>query len=125
MRQIDSKVPASYNEAARRIGRADESNTIVRPISSNTRLVQNRPGSDIELQYHGTPVVTYHPSGSMTLLTGGWHTVTTKARMNAAVRGLGARVYQHKHEWRVRLSEHSDHVFFEGFRISAFAGAAS
>jgi hypothetical protein len=51
-----------------------------KPLENNTRLVQR--GRDIAVQLHGTDVVTFSPSGAVTLNSGGWKTVTTKARMN-------------------------------------------
>jgi len=69
-----------------------------RKIGNNTWL--KRRGDDIAVRLHDTDVVVYHPDGSITLDTGGWFTVTTKARMNehspfgvSSVRG----------EWQVAL----------------------
>lgn len=53
-----------------------------RKISNNT-YAQRRGNGDIAVKLHGTDVVTFHPDESITLDTGGWHTVTTKQRMNA------------------------------------------
>lgn len=51
-----------------------------RKIQNNTYLA--RRGEDIALQLHSTDVVTLHPDGSITLNSGGWHTVTTKDRIS-------------------------------------------
>jgi len=51
-----------------------------KPIENNTRLYMR--GKNIAIQLHGTDVVTFAPSGAVTLNSGGWKTVTTKARMN-------------------------------------------
>jgi hypothetical protein len=50
-----------------------------RKVSNNTWL--ERRGDDIAVRLHDTDIVVYHPDGSITLDTGGWFTVTTKARM--------------------------------------------
>lgn len=51
-----------------------------RKIGNNTYV--ERRGEDIAVKLHNTDVVTYRPDGSITLDSGGWRTVTTKARMN-------------------------------------------
>ena len=52
---------------------------IQRKVANNTYLI--RRGDDIALVLHATDVVTLHPDGSVTLNSGGWHTVTTKDRI--------------------------------------------
>src|SRR5665213_3455922 len=51
-----------------------------RKVANHTYL--KRRGEDIALQLHQTDVVTMHPDGSITLDSGGWRTLTTKARIN-------------------------------------------
>lgn len=52
-----------------------------RKLANNTYA--RRRGEDaIAVQFHDTDVVTYYRDGLVMLNTGGWHTVTTKARMN-------------------------------------------
>ena len=59
----------------------------------------------LRVTYHGTDVVTVGPNGSVGLSTGGWRTVTTKARMNQASNqfDLGYTVYQEKGDWFVAI----------------------
>lgn len=52
-----------------------------RKIANNTWL-ERRDHDQIAVRLHDTDVVTYLPNGSITLNTGGWFTVTTKARIN-------------------------------------------
>jgi hypothetical protein len=53
-----------------------------RKIANNTYL-QLRPAQDsIAVLYHATDVVIYHPDDTIELNSGGWYTVSTKARMN-------------------------------------------
>jgi hypothetical protein len=75
-----------------------------RKIGNNTWL--ERRGDDIAVRLHDTDIVVYHPDGSITLDTGGWFTVTTKARMNehtefgvSSVRG----------EWQVAVRNPAHH----------------
>ena len=76
-------------------------------IANNTYLVWAGPGTRIEAVLHQTPIVTFWSDDHIVLNSGGYHTVTTKARMNAFLPyPLG--VYQHKHEWYVTLSPHGD-----------------
>jgi hypothetical protein len=50
-------------------------------VANNTYL--QRRGSDaIAVRLHATDVVTFRADGTIVLSTGGWFTVTTKARMN-------------------------------------------
>ena len=68
----------TYHEAAAQLqGRCRES----RKLQNNTYL-QRRPGGDIAVRLHHTDVLTFSPSGEITLDTGGWHTVTTRDRIN-------------------------------------------
>lgn len=53
-----------------------------RPLPGNgTRLTRDTDTGDISVTYHGTPVVTYHPDGTLTVTHGGWKTKTTAERI--------------------------------------------
>lgn len=52
-----------------------------RVIGNNTRL-HRIDAETIAVKLHNTDIVLIHSSGRYTLDAGGWHTVTTKARMN-------------------------------------------
>jgi hypothetical protein len=52
-----------------------------KPIGNNTWLILNSDNS-VAIRLHQTDILTYRPDGSIILDTGGWETVTTKARMN-------------------------------------------
>jgi hypothetical protein len=51
--------------------------------------------------YIRTKIVSWDADRTVTLNSGGYHTVTTKRKMNQAANqfGLGYRVYQHRFEW--------------------------
>ena len=51
-----------------------------RNVCNNTRLIKD--DQDIHVELHNTRIITYHPDESVTLRTGGWRTVTTKARIS-------------------------------------------
>lgn len=74
-------LPGSFEECEREIAR--HSARWSGKLANNTYLRQTRDG-DFEIVLHRTPIVTYYRDGSIMLDTGGWNTVTTRARMRAA-----------------------------------------
>lgn len=66
-----------------------------RKVGNNT-YAEIMPWGDVDIMLHGTTVVSIHPDNSVTLNTGGWHTVTTKDRINQY---SPVRVYQRKGQW--------------------------
>ena len=87
-----------------------------------TTVAANDSGETV-VTYHKTQVVKF--SGEKIVLnTGGWKTVTTKARMNQAANqfALGYTVFQKNHAWFVSFG--GDDLPFDGesitlYRISA------
>lgn len=59
-------------------------------------------GDNVCVKYHATTVVRFN-GFRIVLNSGGWHTSTTKTRMNQASNqfGLGYRVFQKNFEWFV------------------------
>src|SRR5439155_16066680 len=51
--------------------------------------VTTEPDGTVAVRYHRTDVATLHPDGTVTLRTGGWRTVTTRRRINQALRYFG------------------------------------
>lgn len=51
-----------------------------RKLANNTYL--ERRGDNIALRLHSTDIITFQPDGIVLVTTGGWKTVTTKARLN-------------------------------------------
>ena len=70
--------------------------------SNNTVAYMDEAGSQC-VRLHNTVVARRHPGGQIFLDSGGYLTVTTKRRINEALRAWGQdwRVYQHKGEWFV------------------------
>lgn len=80
----------TYREAQKLMERARHGR---RKLENNTYLEARQPGekwagarhgngTHYAVKLHKTDVVTLHPDGTYTYDTGGWRTVTTKARMN-------------------------------------------
>lgn len=81
-------------------------NMLSRKMGNNTYLVRNSgvPGDSIHLKFHNTYIITWYADGRIELNTGGWLTVTTKARINEYLSGYS--ISQHKGVWY--LSERTD-----------------
>ena len=87
---------------------------VVRGVA--TAIEQDEQGTHV--RYHSTRVVTIHPSGDVTLRTGGYRTNTTKCRMNQAANqfSLGFHVYQQDFGWFVRIGNKD--VAFDGRELT-------
>ena len=66
-----------------------------RKVGNNTYAYILLDGS-VAIELHGTKVVTIHADDSVTLNSGGYHTSTTKKRINQY---SPVRVYQKNYEW--------------------------
>lgn len=75
--------------------------------ANNTYLV--RRGDNIALQYHSTDVATFRPDDSIVLNSGGWHTSTTKERINMALPG-GYNLCQENGRWFVNDCAYADNM---------------
>lgn len=87
------KEPMTFQEAATRLGSRDS-----RKIGNNTYLLWIT-ADRIGIMLHNTVVVTLHRSGNVGLDSGGWRTVTTRARMNEYAPGIS--VVQRAFKWFV------------------------
>ena len=86
-------------------------------LGNNTYL--ERCDGFVGVRLHGTYVVRFHENGAVTLHTGGYHTSTTKDRINEFITGS---VYQKNFEWfYVQQMGNGCHPieFSEGMNISA------
>lgn len=79
---------------------------------SNTKVLHNHVGIDV--YYHGTRIVTTTPT-SFTLNSGGWHTLSTKQRMNQTSQeyNLGFHVWQMDWKWYVDYQGKTNN-FYDG-----------
>jgi hypothetical protein len=101
----------TYAEAAAFLG-----GRRVRSIPSIRATVVSRLDEHtIAVSYHGTDVVTYHDDETCTLHTGGYHTVTTKSRINDF---SPARVYQRNFNWYIMVRcETKPQSFHDGMTV--------
>jgi hypothetical protein len=106
-------IPTTYTEAREMLnGRTSRS------IANNTALVE-LDDEGIGLRLHATYVVTFRPDGSIVLNSGGWHTVTTKDRLNRVARAHGWSVYAKARTWYVGRRSGAEFEFEDGFTIPA------
>jgi len=71
-----------------------------RKLANNTYL-EPRDGDAFAVKLHSTDVLTFRCDGSVVLNSGGWRTVTTKARMNDYLPS-GWYVWQERGQWFLR-----------------------
>lgn len=100
---------ASYHKLASFLGKKD-----ARTIAHNTVVIRVSE-SQIGVILHHTRILTFDLVGNVTLNSGGYHTVTTKQRLNQFLRPHGWSVEQKKYEWYVRgpqgeKEEFEDHM---------------
>lgn len=69
-----------------------------RKVAHNTYAVLHPDG--VAIRFHRTDILVFHPDGTITVDTGGWHTATTKTRLNAFLPG-GITVWQKDFRWYV------------------------
>ena len=86
-------------------------------VPSISETLVDQYDGDIHVRYHDTDVVVFGVD-TITLSSGGFKTVTTKARINACLSGTGWRLCQTKKEWFV---ERDGLIipFHDGMTISA------
>jgi len=89
----------NYAQAHEKLGNRES-----KKLGRNTYLHRHALGIDICVKLHGTDVLTFKPDGSVVYNTGGWHTNTTKDRMNSY--GAGGRwIWQDKGVWTIGTRE--------------------
>ena len=90
-------------------------NRETKKVGNNTYLVRISPET-IGVRLHNTIVVEIHADGSYTLNSGGWRTVTTKARMNEF---CPVKVGQKRYDWFV-----GEEPFRDGIKVKVVNGVA-
>ena len=84
--------------------------------NSNTFVDYNSNTNCSTVVLHRTAIATYdHNTSALKLNTGGWHSNTTKSRLNAILQGLiaGASVYQKNFNWFLSYNNQT-HDFMDG-----------
>jgi len=87
-----------FDSAKKFLGRKDE-----RKLAQNTLIAWltvpfQDGGGIIGVRYHGTWIVKYREDGAIIVTSGGYHTFTTKQRLNQLL-PPGYGVFQHKFDW--------------------------
>lgn len=96
---VCDNIPDSYLEANEMLTRKDGAEIESKALGYKTSL-HRLNGNRIALKHHFTRIVLYHGDGSVTVDTHGWHSPTTKRRINAALGNSGWGLYAHDGEWR-------------------------
>lgn len=102
----------NYNEANEYLGGKSD-----RPLAGRATRLQRHNDGSIAVKYHATDVITFAPSGSVTLNSGGWHTATTKEKM---VKYLPKpwTIYQARGVWYLRdFQTGKEYPFSDGITI--------
>ena len=88
--------------------------------NSNTKVDYNSNTNCSTIVLHRTAIAVYdHNTKAVKLNTGGWHSNTTKSRLNAILQELivGARVYQKNWNWFLSYNNVT-HDFNDGMILS-------
>ena len=87
-----------------------------KPIANNTRLFQHDAGA-IAVRLHETDIATLYANGDVRLDTGGWKSVTTKARMQEFA---PVRVWSTKGTWYAcKVATGTHHLYADGMVLHA------
>ena len=81
-----------------------------RKLANNTYLIRLEDSDSIAIRLHQTDIIRIDPNGDTSAFTGGWRTVTTKARLNEY---LPVGIYQEAGVWYWKSGE----AFSEGDKI--------
>jgi len=118
-RRYHAQVPTSYVRA-RSLLRGRASRLV--PSLRATTIEPHSAG--IALAYHGTPVVVFCEDDTLIINSGGYESMTTKARINDALRETAYSVYQRDHAWYVRHGGGADVPFTNWMRLVPGESAA-
>jgi hypothetical protein len=99
----------TFKEASDILGKRDS-----KIIRNNTRLVRRDTG-DISILYHNTYITTIDKKDNHYIDTKGWHTRTTKVRINDY---CPISIYQYKGTWYFTTPEGSTIPYRDGFRFN-------
>lgn len=114
---------ASYADAKRFFDESARGQRMPK-LAHNTHVVPTSDGG-YAVRLHHTNIVTFYPDGTIALNSGGYQTVTTKARMNEVLRTVGVKVDQVRGTWYVRDFGTQQKVeFFDGMRFRVDAPAS-
>ena len=94
MRKIESEMVKAI-KANRNWRDGQTSTEVVLVTDGQTEVIR------IMVKFHATIIAKQLASGEWILNSGGYHTTTTKSRINAVLDGIGSpwRLFQHNFEW--------------------------
>lgn len=107
----------SYSDAERVLGKRER-----RKLQNNTYL-ERLSSESIVVRLHNTHILVYHQSGDITYQTGGWRTITSKARMNE-YGAHGVQIWSDRSVWYIGTSNWRS-AYYEGFVVRADGSAAA
>lgn len=87
------QIPATWEQARIFLGKRDARN-----VAGLRATRVERDGDAFALRYHATVVARWHREG-VAVRNGGWITMTTRERVNVALRATGARVFRKNFAW--------------------------
>ena len=94
---VYDRIPTDYWDAHTSLIDARGRELEERPLGYATRLYRGE--ACFGLVHHRTVVVCYYADDSVAVTTGGWHSPTTKARINAALSASPWSVGSHRGVW--------------------------
>ena len=97
MTQNPLKRAAGYKDLLAIVGRG-RSRTSAK-LGNHTYATKDSDGT-INVKYHATNIMSFHPDGSVTLRSGGWKTMSTKERLNFYM-PFGFFIAQDKGVWYI------------------------
>lgn len=106
MRTIRDLTPMTWTECETKLGTRD---TVKLAHNTWLHVSIRRPGC-FGITLHRTEIITIHPDEQWELNAQGWHTSTTKQRMNALT---PANIWSDKGAWMVG----GGHDFVDGIRV--------
>lgn len=97
-----------------------------RKVANNTHLTLNDDYPEdecVDMRLHRNLVARFYP-GYLELFSAGWHTTTTKDRLNLALSlaGIRGRVSQHKYQWYVDTNLLNIVPFTDGIKLTYVGG---
>ena len=81
-------------------------------VQNNTRMYMDKENDSIKIKLHTTDILTFYKDNTVRIYTGGWHTVTTKARLNSWLPG-NIYVYSENGNLYCRGYEFIDTLFID------------
>jgi hypothetical protein len=90
------------------------------PLGGNTTIRRETPSLDIVIRLHDTDIITYHRDDTITLNSGGYHTNTTKGRINAFL-SPKAEIVSKRGKWYIK-SGSGVYPFEDGATLTSARG---